>query len=84
VEGESHLDVVADIDMMEQVLVNYITNAINNIDDRRTIRISVEKLDHKARVSVFNTGEHIPAACKELIWKHSQGCTGCPRERLRV
>ncbi len=68
VEGESHLDVVADIDMMEQVLVNYITNAINNIDDRRTIRISVEKLDHKARVSVFNTGEHIPADCKELIW----------------
>ena len=36
VEGESHLDVVADIDMMEQVLVNYITNAINNIDDRRS------------------------------------------------
>ncbi|HOO30898.1 MAG TPA: HAMP domain-containing sensor histidine kinase [Bacillota bacterium] len=68
IEGESCVEVVADIDMMEQVLVNYITNGIDHCDGERKMTITIEEVDEKARISVFNTGQHIPEDCMDSIW----------------
>lgn len=58
----------ADYDRAEQVLVNYISNAVNHLDERKIIQINVEKLKDKARTYVFNSGKHIPEESIDKIW----------------
>lgn len=54
---------------IEEVLINYISNACNHLDGARIIEIkAVQKEDH-VRVSVFNTGKQIPEEDKERIWE---------------
>lgn len=65
--GESCI-VYGDITRIEQILVNYINNAINHIDDKRTIRISKIAYKNKVKINVFNTGKHIPKEYLEQIW----------------
>ena len=65
--------VFADDFYIEQVIMNYFTNAIKNIkevNNKRQIKVSVKKADSKgkARISVFNTGEHISDENIERIW----------------
>lgn len=57
-------------DMMriEQVLTNYLTNAMNHVDDRKVIKLTVEEMEQKVRVLVFNSGNHIPEEAMEKIW----------------
>lgn len=58
-----------DAGMIEQVITNYLSNAINHIDGKRVIDVSFAKVnDDKIRVSVFNTGENIPDEEMENIW----------------
>lgn len=58
-----------DAGMIEQVVTNYLSNAINHIDGRRVIDVSFAvKEDDKVRVSIFNTGENIPDDELENIW----------------
>ncbi|MEA1960293.1 MAG: HAMP domain-containing sensor histidine kinase [Bacillota bacterium] len=45
---------------LEQVVVNYLNNAINHIDDTCQIIIQLKSLDEHVRVSVFNIGKPIP------------------------
>ncbi|PKM94878.1 MAG: two-component sensor histidine kinase [Firmicutes bacterium HGW-Firmicutes-1] len=58
----------ADPDRIEQVLVNYMTNAIHHVDDQHKIKIKFQKTSNKARISVFNTGIPIPAESLDKIW----------------
>lgn len=58
----------ADEYMTEEVVTNYISNAINHIDGERIIEIKIESADGKARVSVFNTGKKIPGDEVDKIW----------------
>ncbi len=58
----------ADQYMIEEVLINYISNALNHVDDRRVVRVSVEKKDDIVRISVFNTGKCIPEDDIDKIW----------------
>lgn len=60
--------VYADPERMEQVLTNYLTNAINHVDDRNRIFLRVEELEEKIVVRIFNTGKPIPADEIEKIW----------------
>ena len=53
---------------IEEVVTNYITNAINHCDGEKQILVSVNKNQDKARVSVFNTGNHIPEKDINRIW----------------
>ncbi|HBQ26258.1 MAG TPA: two-component sensor histidine kinase [Syntrophomonas sp.] len=50
----------ADAVRVEQILVNYINNALDHLDDSRVLIIKCKKLDKKVRVSVFNSGKPIP------------------------
>lgn len=63
--------VYADINFIEQILNNYISNAIKNIDEikkEKYIKISVNILRNKVRVSVFNTGKNISEENMQKIW----------------
>lgn len=67
------IQVFADDFYIEQVITNYITNAIKNakeINDCKLIKISnkINKEEGKVRVTVFNSGEHIKDEDLERIW----------------
>ena len=54
--------------MVEEVLQNYYSNAINHLDGDKIIEFKITPGDKKVRVSVFNTGEPIPEDSIEYIW----------------
>lgn len=54
---------------VEQVLINYLNNAIDHLDDRKILKIFLRSAGNKIHVSVFNSGEHIPTESMEQIWK---------------
>ncbi|MCR5684727.1 MAG: HAMP domain-containing histidine kinase [Lachnospiraceae bacterium] len=58
----------ADQGMIEEVVTNYISNAINHVAGQRIIDIRFTLHESKARVSVFNTGEQIPEDMLDNIW----------------
>ncbi len=58
----------ADEYMTEEVVMNYVSNAINHIGGERIIEIKTERIEGKVRVSVFNTGEKIPEKELPKIW----------------
>ncbi len=53
---------------IEEVLTNYITNAIHHLDERRQIAIRLEEMGELVRVHVFNSGEHIPESELDKVW----------------
>jgi len=65
--GES-CSAYGDMVRVEQVLTNYINNAINHVDGDRIIKVSKMFNNDKIRVSVFNTGKHIPEESLEKLW----------------
>ena len=44
----------------EDVLSNYVSNAINHCSGEKKIIISIKEMDDKVRVNVYNTGDQIP------------------------
>lgn len=62
------LIVNADEFMIEQAVTNYLSNSYNHVSNPGTINVTVEPLDGKAKVSVFNTGENIPEEDIMRIW----------------
>ncbi len=59
----------ADQSMIEEVVTNYISNAMNHAESNGIVDISFRKNDSKIRVSVFNTGEPIPEESIGSIWE---------------
>ena len=51
--------VFADEFKIEEVVTNYLTNAIHHLDGERRIEIRVEKIGETVKVTVFNTGNPI-------------------------
>jgi signal transduction histidine kinase len=60
----------ADEFRVEQVVRNYLSNALNHVENEKIIDIRITKMDgnDKIRVSVFNTGKQIPNEEIEHIW----------------
>lgn len=50
----------ADIIRSEQVLVNYLNNALNHVDSEGKIMINIEEGQDTVRTTVFNSGQTIP------------------------
>ncbi|MCR4441755.1 MAG: ATP-binding protein [Peptococcaceae bacterium] len=67
-QAPESLMVNADPVRTEQVLVNYLNNAINHAGGRKIVRISISGVNGKARISVYNTGARIPAESLDKIW----------------
>ena len=62
-------DVLADEFFAEQVLTNYLTNAIHYAKGDKLVKISVLDKDKDVRISVFNTGDKIPEDAIDHIWE---------------
>ena len=61
--------VYADEFFAEQVLTNYLTNAIHYAKDEKIIRIKTEFKKNDVRILVFNTGDPIPEEAVEHLWE---------------
>ena len=70
-ENKEPIYVYADEFYMDQIITNYLTNAIKHaeeVEKENKIEIKVEKVSNKIRDSVFNTGENIPEEDLQRIW----------------
>ncbi len=72
-ETPEEVNVIADDFYIEQVISNYLTNAIKNIkevNNKKIIKIenSVNVEQGKVRIKVFNTGDNIPEEHMQKIW----------------
>jgi signal transduction histidine kinase len=54
--------------MVEEVVTNYLSNAINHCSGDKKIDIKVEEKDGTVRTTVFNTGDPIPEESIDKIW----------------
>ena len=54
---------------IEEVFMNYFTNAVHYCQGEKLIHIRVEPQDGKVKVSVFNTGEPIPEESLAHLWE---------------
>ena len=68
-QRDEHIDVWSDEYKIEEVVTNYITNAINHSDFENRIEVSVERVGDDVRVHVFNTGKNIPEEDIPNIWQ---------------
>lgn len=58
----------ADEFKIEEVVTNYISNAINHVDFEKVIDVKIRRENGKVRASVFNTGKPIPEEDLDKIW----------------
>ncbi len=58
----------ADEFKIEEVVTNYLNNAINHVQGERRIRIDIEATQGEVRVTVFNTGNPIPEEDLPNLW----------------
>ncbi len=65
---EQEIFVYADEYSVEQVISNYLSNAIHYAKNEKKIDIKLTRNEHILRVSVFNTGDPIPQESMEHIW----------------
>lgn len=70
VEKREPLYVWGDEFKVEEVVMNYFTNALNHIDENKKIEICFheKKEENRVRVTVFNTGEPIPEQSIPYLW----------------
>ena len=57
-----------DVFLVEEVLINYIRNAINHADGDKIIEIKLEQKEETVKIKVFNTGSNIPEEDLDKVW----------------
>ena len=67
--AEEKAYVWADEFKVEEVFVNFFTNALNHLSGDRVIEVKVTGQDETVRLSVFNTGEPIPEESLPHLWE---------------
>ena len=67
-ERAEAVEVWADEYMIEEVVTNYLTNAIHHAENEKVIDIRVRRDGEHVRVSVFNTGTPIPQEDIDKVW----------------
>ena len=60
--------VYADEFMTEQVVTNYLTNALNHLAGEKIIKITCVRESGVVKTTVFNTGEPIPEESLDKLW----------------
>ncbi len=59
----------ADSFFTEQVLTNYVTNAIHYCKDEKEIRLRIQEREKDVYIEVFNTGDSIPEESLPHLWE---------------
>lgn len=67
-ECDKKIMVKGDIFRIEQVLTNYTTNALKNVDEHKEIKFLISENEKTVRISVFNSGIQISDEDKLRIW----------------
>jgi signal transduction histidine kinase len=74
--GPDEAWVTADDFLIEEVVFNYITNAIHYARDRKLIRVTIREIEagggdagSRIRVEVFNSGSYLNDEEKERVWE---------------
>jgi PAS domain S-box-containing protein len=60
-EGDMNVEVYADAARIDQVVINFVNNAIKYAPDSKVIRIFIEKVNDMAKVSIIDKGPGIPS-----------------------
>jgi signal transduction histidine kinase len=58
----------ADEYMIEEVVTNYVSNAINHASGPKILEIKLLRMEDVVRIAVFNTGDLIPEDELEKVW----------------
>ena len=67
-EAEKPVYVWADEFKIEEVVTNYVSNALNHLEGEKEIEIKLQDEDNRVKISVFNTGTPIPEADVPNLW----------------
>jgi len=67
-ERSEPLFVLGDEFKIEEVITNYISNAIHHVNENGEIRVRTEEKQSRVRVEVFNSGSKIPDEDLPHIW----------------
>ena len=67
-EAEKPVYVWADEFKVEEVVTNYVSNALNHLDGEKQIEIRLTMEEKRVNISVFNTGNPIPEADLPNLW----------------
>lgn len=54
---------------IEEVVTNYVTNALHHVDEKKVVEIKCEEKDGIVTTTVFNTGKPIPEDSLDRIWE---------------
>ncbi len=65
---EKPVYVWADEFKTEEVVTNYVSNALNHLDGDKVVEIKLLKQENNVKVTVFNTGTPIPEADLPNLW----------------
>lgn len=68
VTAERDYLVDADIEQIEQVVSNYLTNALHHIDERKKLQIRITEQEGRVRVTVYNSGSAVPEESLPRLW----------------
>lgn len=61
-------DVYMDEFLLDEILNNYLSNAIHHIDGEHKIKVFTENKKNYVKISIFNNGKNIPEEELENIW----------------
>jgi signal transduction histidine kinase len=76
VPGEGRIPIVADPGRIEQVVTNYLTNALKYSPSDRPVEVGVQAMGQQARVWVRDEGPGLPEAERERIWERFHRAPG--------
>ncbi|MCR5106620.1 MAG: HAMP domain-containing histidine kinase [Lachnospiraceae bacterium] len=68
-EQNEPIYVWADQFKVEQIVNNYLSNAIHYVKNEMIIEIKTEIIDDKAHIDIFNTGDRIPDESLDKLWQ---------------
>lgn len=67
-DNRKKLFVWADEFQIEEVITNYVSNAVHHLEFEKKISIELEEKEDIVRINVFNTGRQIPEADLDKVW----------------
>lgn len=67
--AEKNVMIYSDPGLCEQVVDNYLSNAIHYVDDNKYISIKLIEKPHAIRFEVFNKGDLIPQTSLDSVWE---------------
>ena len=65
---EENIFIEADAMRLEQVIANFLNNALTHLDEKKELRITLKKSGQRACFGIINSGRPIPEEEMEKIW----------------